>query len=247
MVVHHHALGNCDFSPVNGIRTITLDLDDTLWEIHPVIRRAEDRLRAWLGERYPRITEHFTPERVSELRARVVERHADKAHDLTFLRRSVLNDMAAAVGYAGFAVDEAFAVFDEARNEVELFPEARPALIALRQRFTLIAVTNGNASLEKIGIAEYFSGHVSAATAGAAKPARPIFDAAVRAGGASAAATLHVGDHPLYDVHGAQAAGLQTVWVNRDGNAWPKEYAAPDREVRHVGELAALLAEHDGA
>ena len=50
-----------------------------------------------------------------------------------------------------------------------------------------IAVTNGNANLEKIGIDDLFDGHINAAMAGAAKPHRPIFDAAVKAGGASAA------------------------------------------------------------
>ena len=112
-----------------------------------------------------------------------------------------------------------------------MFPEARPALLELRQRFTVIAVTNGNANLEKIGIDDLFDGHINAAMAGAAKPHRPIFDAAVRAGGASAAQTVHVGDHPVYDVHGARAAGLRTVWVNRNGETWPREYAAPDIEV----------------
>ena len=77
--------------------------------------------------------------------------------------------------------------------------------------------------------------------AGAAKPARPIFEAAVEAGGASAAETLHVGDHPLFDVHGAHEAGLRTVWVNRNGDEWPGEYTAPDIEVRHVGELAERI------
>ena len=67
------------------------------------------------------------------------------------------------------------------------------------------------ADLEKIGIREFFDDVVSASMAGAAKPARPIFDAAVKAGGATAEQTLHVGDHPLYDVHGARLAGLQTV------------------------------------
>ena len=84
-------------------------------------------------------------------------------------------------------------------------------------------------------------GTAGAAMAGAAKPARPIFDAAVQAGGASAAETLHVGDHPLIDVHGAREAGLRTVWVNRNGAAWPDEYEAPDIEVQHVGELAELI------
>jgi putative hydrolase of the HAD superfamily len=226
---------------VNGIRTITLDLDDTLWEIHPVIHRAERRLYEWLGENYPALTAMFSQEDLRVLRRQVVEKHSDRVHDLTFLRHTVLTEAADAAGCRNFVVEEAFAVFDEVRNDVDMFPEARPALIALAERFTLIAVTNGNASLEKIGIDDLFHGHVNAAMAGAAKPARPIFDTAVEVGGASASETLHVGDHPLFDVHGAREAGLRTAWVNRSGHDWPKEYAAPDLEVRHVGELVERL------
>ena len=106
-------------------------------------------------------------------------------------------------------------------------------------------MTNGNANLAMIGIDDLFDGHVNAAMAGAAKPARPIFDAAVEAGGASRAETVHVGDHPLYDVHGAREAGLRAVWVNRDGSKWPTEYASPDAEVRDVGELVTLFSRGD--
>jgi len=226
---------------VNGIRTITLDLDDTLWEIHPVIRRAETALRDWLDTKYPRITERFAPEDMLDLRRQVVEEQPSMSHDLTHLRRTVLLRASKAAGYEQFLVDEAFAVFDAVRNDVTLFPEARPTLLALRERYVLVAVTNGNANLERIGIHDLFDGVVSAAMAGAAKPARPIFDAAVAAGGASATETLHVGDHPLYDVHGARQAGLRTVWVNRNGDDFPDDYDAPDAEVRHVGELLALL------
>ena len=226
---------------MKDIRTITLDLDDTLWEIQPVIRRAELRLYEWQGDNYPRITEMFSLEETRELRARVVERHADRAHDLTFLRHTILSEIATAAGYTEFLVVEAFAVFDEERNDVDMFPEARPTLVALRERYTLVALTNGNANLEKIGIADLFDAHVNAEMAGAAKPERPIFDAAVEAGGASAAETLHVGDHPWFDVHGARQAGLRTVWVNRGESRWPDEYEAPDVEVRHIGELLELM------
>lgn len=243
MVVDHHAASNLESRPVNGIRTITLDLDDTLWEIHPVIRRAEERLYAWLGENYPRITEQFEPAALREVRARVVQEHADRAHDLTFLRQTVLMEVATAAGYREFLVDEAFAVFDEVRNDVAMFPEVRPALLALKKRFTLIAVTNGNADLKRIGIGDLFDGHINAAIAGAAKPDRQIFDAAVRAGGAGVEQTLHVGDHPFYDVHGAREAGLRTAWVNRGGGEWPSEYARPDLEVQHVGELADIVSD----
>jgi putative hydrolase of the HAD superfamily len=226
---------------VNSIRTITLDLDDTLWEIHPVIRRAEQRLFEWLGENFPRITQMYTPLDLREVRSEIVIEFADRAHDLTFLRQSVLERVGVAAGYGTDFVDDAFEVFDAVRNDVDIFPEVIPALEALGERFKLIAVTNGNANLESIGIRHLFDNVVTAAMAGAAKPAPEVFDMAVQAGGASKQETLHVGDHPLYDVDGARAAGLRTVWVNRSASVWPDEFAAPEIEVTHIGELPELL------
>jgi putative hydrolase of the HAD superfamily len=226
---------------VNGIRTITLDLDDTLWEIHPVIRRAERVLRAWMTEHYPRIVEMYAREDVMALRAQVVEEFEDRIHDLTFIRRTVLARMSDAAGYDAVFVDEAFEVFDRERNTLELFPEVLPALQSLSRRYTLVAVTNGNARLDRIGIDDLFDDFVSARTAGAAKPARVIFDAAVDAGGAGAHETLHVGDHPEYDVDGARAAGLRTAWMNRNGHAWPDELALPNVVINDLMQLDRLL------
>lgn len=227
---------------MNRIRTITIDLDDTLWEIHPVIRRAELRLYEWLGENYPRITERYEPQDLRELRTQVIAEFSERAHDLTFIRHTVLGRIGIAAGYGTDFIHEAFRVFDAVRNDVELFPEVVPALEALGERFRIIAVTNGNANLETIGIRHLFHDVVTAALAGAAKPAPQVFEMAVRVGGASKAETLHIGDHPLYDVEGARAAGLRTAWVNRNASAWPGEYPVPDLEVVHVGEISALLA-----
>jgi len=206
-----------------------------------VIHKAETTLYEWLGDNYPRITAQFTREAMRSVRSDVVAEHADKSHDLTFLRKSVLSRVAAQAGYTDDFIDDAFQVFDEVRNSVDIFPEVLPALELLASRFRMIAVTNGNANLDKIGIARFFDDTVTAARAGAAKPARQVFDLAVKIGGASAGQTLHVGDHPLYDVDGARLAGLRTVWVNRTDSDWPDEYPEPDIEVVHLGELAEQL------
>jgi len=226
---------------VNNIRAITLDLDDTLWEIHPVIKRAEKRLYEWLSEHYPRITDMYEPEDMREIRSQVFTEFADRSHDLTFLRRTVLGRVGVAAGYNTDFIDAAFAVFDEVRNDVEIFPGVVPALEALNQHYAVIAVTNGNANLKSIGIDHLFSDVVTAAMAGAAKPAKQVFDMAVAAGGFRADQTLHVGDHPLFDVDGARSAGLRTVWVNRTDSDWPGEYPLPDIEVADVGELPGKL------
>lgn len=226
---------------MKGIRAITVDLDDTLWDTLPVLRQAEKRLFEWMQTHYPRVAGMFPRQQAVELRKKVVAEFPDMVHDLTFLRRTVLGRMGVAAGYGDDYVDDAFEVFDDARNDLQLFPEVRPALEALRERFVLIAVTNGNANLEKIGADDLFEDVIYAAAVGAAKPAAEIFAAAVAAGGAAVHETLHAGDHPEHDVHGARAAGLRTVWVNRLERDWPDRLPDPDATVSHVGEIAALF------
>ena len=224
------------------IRTITLDLDDTLWAIGPVIRRAEKRLQDWLVARYPGVAGSLLPDEVAKIRTAVLAENIERAHDLTFLRREVIARIGESAGYT-VDTDAAFGVFDDARNDLELFPDVRPALTSLKKRFRLVAVTNGNANLEKIGIHEFFDGFVSARTAGAAKPAPSIFQAAVLEGGAPAENTLHVGDHPSMDIHGARTAGLRAVWINRNGEDWPQDLARPDAVVSNLRELDDLLGQ----
>ena len=228
---------------MHRIRAITLDLDDTLWEIGPVIRRAESDLWDWLGAHYPAIGECFTPERVAELRKQVIDEHWHQNHDFRFLRKMVLSRMAVESGYDTDLVDQAFAVFDAARNRVELFPDVLPALTLLTEEYTLIAVTNGNADLEQIGIRHLFDDVVTAVDAGVAKPARPIFAEAVRRADVGVEETLHVGDHPEIDIAGAADAGLRTAWMNRVSADWPDHLTPPDATVSTITEVHNLLAD----
>lgn len=229
------------------IRAITLDLDDTLWEIGPVIRRAESLLWAWLNHHYPRIGERWNSETLLALRKDLAARHADRAHDFRFLRKRVLGHIAVDAGYTEELVEPAFAVFDKARNEVQFFPDVLPALEALAQRFAIVAVTNGNANLEAIGLRHLFHDIVTAVDVGAAKPAPVIFEVAVQRAGVTPAEVLHVGDHPELDVDGARSAGLKTAWMNRNGHDWPGHLPEPDLTVGTVTELHGALLPTSGS
>ena len=223
------------------IRAITLDLDDTLWEIGQVIVRAEDLLWQHLSEHCPRIPAKFSAEDLRQMRSSVVAEFPNHGHDFRFLRKKVLENLAREAGYSIDIVEPAFAVFDRARNDVELFPDVLPHLQTLAENFALVALTNGNANLKTIGIEHLFHDVVTASDVGVAKPDKDIFDIAVSRSGFSAAETLHVGDHPEIDVIGARQAGLRTAWMNRSDAGWPVHLPRPDAIVSTVVDLLGVL------
>ena len=223
-------------------RIISLDLDDTLWPVAPVIAAAEAELLAWLRTHHPRAAHGHDVESMRCLRADVAARYPESRHDLTFLRRrALLEQFAAAGGLEDCALeslaDAAFDVFAVHRNRVRFYDDARPALERLRGTYRLFALSNGNADLERCGIADLFEGHVTATAAGAAKPDPRIFAHLLRAAGVEPAHVLHVGDDPLADVVGALQAGMQAVWLNRERRPWPAHLAPPPRTVTTLAEI----------
>ena len=137
--------------------------------------------------------------------------------------------------------EEAFRVFDRARNQVELFADVLPALERLGRGFRLLTLTNGNADLEQVGIAHHFAANYSARELGVAKPDTEIFIAVCEREGLTPEEILHVGDHPENDIIAARAAGMAAVWVNRQGQRWPLEGECPVGIVECLGELADEL------
>jgi len=226
---------------VHRIRAITLDLDDTLWEIAPVIRRAESELWQWLQINYPRIVEKWSADEIVRVRMDLADELPDKAHDFRFLRKTVLKRIAVNSGYSEDLVEPAFDVFDAARNRVELFPEVLAELSWLTGHFRLVAITNGNANLQTIGIAHYFDDIVTSVEVGIAKPARPIFDEAINRAGVEPHETLHVGDHPESDILGAHNAGMRTGWINRTQATWPDHLQSPDIACDSMSGIRQLL------
>jgi putative hydrolase of the HAD superfamily len=222
---------------MNAPLVLSFDLDDTLWPVGPVIAAAESALWSWLRDRYPRALSGHDIESLRALRAGVAERFPERGHDLTFLRHRALKDLFAAAGHAESLADEALEVFFAARNKVEFYDDVRPALIRLRSRYRLFAVSNGNADLQRCGIADLFAGHVTASAAGAAKPDARIYAALLEMAGVEAHQVLHIGDDPLADVVGAMRAGMQAAWLNRDSRQWPTSLEAPPRTISTLAEI----------
>jgi len=223
------------------VRAITLDLDDTLWPIWPTIARAESALQDWLRGPAPGAAALLAdPVARQELRDQAQRLHPVCSHQLSAVRRELIRLALARCGEDTALAEPAFDVFYDARLDVQLFDDARPALEHLAQRYPLVAVSNGNADVARIGLGEFFQASISAERLGVGKPDARIFQAGAQAAGVAPEQVLHIGDDAALDVLGALACGMQAVWINREGQPWTHE-PQPHGAVNGLAELQALL------
>ena len=224
-----------------AVRAICFDLDNTLWDVDPVLERAERILADWLRARYPRVHERLPPDEMRRVRAALEAERPDQLHDFTFLRRETLARLVHAAGYDRGVGAAAFDVWHAARNELAPYDEVVPALTKLRARFRLATLSNGNADLARIGLAHHFEVSLSAGVLGCAKPDVRAYTQVAHALTLAPAEILFVGDEPHADVVGPSAAGMQTVWVNRARAEWPAALPAAHATVADLDELVTLL------
>lgn len=223
------------------VRAITLDLDDTLWAFAPIGARIERMLHAWMERHSPSTAERFPIVEMRALRERVTADNPQLAHDLSALRRLTIERALAESGGDVALAEAAWAIFHAERNRVEFYPDVPAALARLAARLPLAAVTNGNADLRAIGIADSFSFQLGAHEHGVGKPDAGIFHAACARLGFAPREVLHVGDDIELDVVGAARAGLHTAWINRTGAAWPHAAPRPDLALTDLAALADWL------
>ena len=134
-----------------AIEVITFDLDNTLWDVEPALLRAEEAQRNWLLEHRPGAIDDYDHESLWRFKQSVWKRHPNLLHHVSQMRIVRLYEMQLAAGYgeseAKAGATEAFAAFLEERHRVTLYEEALEVLEQLAGRFTLGALTNGNADI----------------------------------------------------------------------------------------------------
>lgn len=224
-----------------NVQLICFDLDDTLWPCHEVIRTAEQACFQWLAANAPRLTQRCSIDEMRAHRIDLARQNPAIAHDLTEVRLRSLIDLTSDAGYPTDIAQRASDVFRAARNRVTPFEEVRETLELLRDRYTLVSVTNGNSQIEQTPLHASFDHSLTAAEVGAAKPDPAIFHVASERSGMPLTSFLHVGDDPVRDIEAARAIGLKTVWVNRYDSDWPAELEPADLEVTDIARLAPIL------
>jgi len=109
--------------------------------------------------------------------------------------------------------------FQNYLESLELRPYAKKLIVRIKEHCKLGLVSNFTytpviyASLRKLGINHYFNAVLVSHENGWRKPHKQIFQDALRNLQVKAEEAVFIGDSPLEDIKGAQAAGIKTVFV----------------------------------
>lgn len=124
----------------------------------------------------------------------------------------------------------------------ELYPDALPALQALRRCGRILAIiSNFDERIfgvcRALGLELYFDSIQISSRVGAAKPDRRLFAAALMAHGLKPNEAVHVGDQPEEDFEGARACGIRPILL------WRRHDAPPGHTpvIRTLDELHATI------
>ncbi len=224
------------------LKAVFFDIDDTLYDSTTLARRARlNSIRAMIDAGL----EERDEEKLYSLLQKIIKkfgsnypRHYD---ELLKELRIPWNPKIIAAGVVAYEHTKF--------GYLKPFPGVVPTLLELRQRFKLGVISNGLAikqweKLINLSLHHFFDVVVTSEEVGCEKPARGIFDVAVRRLGVAGEECVMVGDRIATDIRGGKLAGMRTVWVKRGKYASEEprsEEEMPDAVIGDIVELPGAL------
>jgi len=235
------------FRHISAIKAITFDLDDTLYNNRPVIKKLDIEFYQWFSHHYP-VSRTRDIHWWLQVKRTLLRDHPELAHDVTLWRYRQIEMGLKLLGYndqkATIAAEVAITEVLRLRNQIQISKSTHDVLSKLSNTLPLVAISNGNADPHKIGLSSYFQLILRAGPDGRAKPYPDMFDTACHHLGFDAYSILHVGDHGQTDVLGARNYGMCSCWFNdqnRNTRTDIKLSVLPDVEISHLRELLTLI------
>ncbi len=231
------------------IKAISFDLDDTLYSNDVIINDAEQAQFTYLCSKIPTIKEQGIQPWL-DLKWHVLAEQPELKHDVTLWRLAVIK-----YGLAAYIKDstelndlsiKAFKEFYRVRSNFSIDQNTHDVLSALSKKFPLVAVTNGNADIDRLNLSQYFVGYWRAGENNCRmKPYPDMLNQVSLALDLPLSNILHVGDNITSDIKGALNAKTNSFWFNPDKKSLPigASYAAnlPNAEYSHLDDLLQLL------
>ena len=204
------------YKKINPIRVISFDLDDTLYNNHPIINAAVKAQLDYLNEltlwqQQPTNFWMQCRDTVANLQPEIVD-------DVTAWRQQTLRFALQKIGYSPQDVEHhavnAYQAFADARSQIVVDEQVLSLLNQLKQQYKVVAITNGNVDVERFNLKGMFDLVLMAGRDGKAKPHADLFNQAAQHFDVPLNSILHVGDSLDTDVQGANNSGCMSVWLD---------------------------------
>ncbi len=131
-----------------------------------------------------------------------------------------------------------------AHSRAPLYPDARPAIDALRRQFKLAVLSDADTDFIVDCLTDNelsFDTIVTSEDLRIYKPHVSMFREVCVRLSVEPSEAVYVGDSPWHDIAGARNAGLRAVWLNRHEREWPEDIDPPETVITSLGELASVL------
>ena len=200
-----------------GVKAISFDADGTLWDFEKVMCHSLNHVLRELKKLDPNAVDMLDVDKMIKIRNRVANELKGRVTNLEDIRLEAFRQTLRDIGRPNDALASHLnQVYLKHRFEdIRLYDDVLPALKALRVRYALGILSNGNSYPERCGLEGMFKFVVFSQDYGVEKPNPRLFHIAVEKAGCSKHQLLHVGDSLQDDVMGAINAGIKCVWLNR--------------------------------
>lgn len=246
------------------LKALFLDMDETLCDTLGATEQAMQSMGRSLEARYgaqcngQRLSSAYVTgfyrEWTDSQRARylpIIEQQSEAAFRLQLIRdllseqgiESVSNDV------SDNTVQAIQDQFDRDRLAAfDFYPGIRAFLAEARKLFTLVVITNGPEfsqvpKVEAIKLAEHVDHIIIGGQEPEQKPARSIFDKALKLANCAAHEAIHVGDSLATDIVGAHNSGITSVWIQHQQPLDAELGIDPHHTVLHPSEIPTLILE----
>lgn len=234
------------YRPLKPFKAISFDLDDTLYDNHPIIKKAEHDFLVYLKKTYPELSELDTRQ-WGLYKNHLVREFPELVEDVSLWRLEILKRIMTIYGIPEYqSIEYAQRAFDEflrLRSDFSVPAESITLLEKLAKHYPLIAITNGNVDAKQIGLQNNFQFILKAGGQFKAKPATDLFIEAARRLNIEVSDILHIGDHLISDVFGAQNSGAQALWLNENKQSLNGARLLPTVEITQLNQLYSIITE----
>jgi 2-haloacid dehalogenase len=221
---------------LTGVKACVFDAYGTLFDFASAAQRCHDAL----GDRAPELTILWREKQLQYTWLRAVQ---DRHADFWQVTGDALDFALETLGLADPALRRRLM---DLYLALDVFPEVPDVLRRLKAAGLQTAIlSNGSpamldAAVKNARLAGLLDAVLSVEAAGVYKPHPKVYQLAVHRLGVPAGAIAFQSSN-AWDAYAASAFGMKVVWCNRYGQRRERLPGAPDREVKSLAELPALV------